>query len=357
MKQIKSIGALLLAVVMLFCLAACGESKENSDAPGGSEDAYTLVFSFHDPDNNTQNTDIFQPYFDKITEETDGRVQFECHYNGELVGLGEAYDAVAKGTVDMAVIRDGTLPYCPILTLIENPPLTGGTCSRSSYVPNQLADEYPELESDFPGVKFMLRYQMTYGYLGTTEACGPIETYEDLSGKTLIIGSALAADRLSAYGGTPMDVLPPDFYTSLEKGLADGAMTVTQPEMVTYSWSDVVKNVTLVPVIHAVTSVVINQDVWNSLPADIQEIIDGLNDYAVDLADEAMNKANEEVIETLKSDYDTNFVEPSEELFASMYEADQAVYAEYIQSLKDQGMENAEEVYTRYMELHEEYAE
>ncbi len=372
MKQIKSISALILAVVMLLCLMACGTggntekpapASEAAEAPAEAaeaaapEEVYTLVFSFHDPDTNTQNTEIFQPYFEKITEETDGRVQFECHYNGELVGLGEAYDAVAKGTVDIAVIRDGTLPYCPILTLIENPPLTGSNCTRSSYVLNQLADEYPELENNFPGIKFMLRYQMTYGYLGTTASCGPIETYDDLSGKTLIIGSALAADRLSAYGGTPLDVLPPDFYTSLEKGLADGAMTVTQPEMVTYSWSDVVKNVTLVPVIHAVTSVVINQEVWESLPADIQEIIEGLNGYAVDLADTAMNEANDEAIATLKSDYDTTFVEPSEDLVAAMYEADQDVYAEYIQNLKDQGMANAEEIYARYMELYEEYSE
>ena len=71
MKQIKSISALILAVVMLLCLMACGTGG-NTEKPA-PEEVYTLVFSFHDPDTNTQNTEIFQPYFEKITEISNSR--------------------------------------------------------------------------------------------------------------------------------------------------------------------------------------------------------------------------------------------------------------------------------------------
>lgn len=368
----KKAITLVLALVMLLCICACGSTTETasepaaetgtnsaqqSDAaaePAKADEVYTLVFTFSDPEGNNQYTDIFKPFFDKITEETDGRVQFECHFNGELVSLSEAYDAAVKGIVDIAYIRSGSLPYCPFESLLENPPITGKECTRSSYIMNQLFDEYPELGAGYTGVKFLFRYQMYYGYIGTTKDA--IESFDDLKGKTMIVGSALAASRAQAFGATPLDVLPPDFYTSLEKGLADGALTVTQPEMVSFSWADVIGNVTMLPVIKATAGLVINEDTWNSLPADIQEAIENAIPEAIELADQAAHNCSVAAIETLEAG-GTNYIEPDEEFVNAVKAADEVVIQAYIDELEADGLTNAGEIYARYLELYNEYSE
>lgn len=343
----KRILTILLVLAMLLAVPVAQAAA--------ADEEITLVFSFSDPETNNQYTDIFKPYFDMITARSGGRVQFECHFNGELVSIAEAYDAAAKGIVDIAFVRTGSLSYCPFESLIENPPITGSKCTRGAYVMNTLFSEYPELDESYPGVKFILRYVMYDGYIGTTKT--PIETFEDLKGKTLIIGSALAADRVKAFGGAPLDVLPPDFYTSLEKGLADGAITVTQPEMITYSWADVIKNITLVPVIMPCAGLVMNEDTWNSLPADIQDIITEAMAEAIDLADEAVVRLDEESIETLKAEYGINYIEPSEDLVAALQAADEECVSNFIAQLESSGLPNAGEIYARFLELYNEYSE
>ena len=349
----KRILPFLLVLVMLF--AAPAAQAAEAPAEVDPSEVITLVFSFTDPETNNQYTDIFKPYFDMITERTGGRVQFECHFNGELASMMEAYDAAAKGTVDIAYVRTGSLSYCPFESLIENPPIAGSKCLRASYAMNQLFTEFPELADSYPGVHFLLRYVMYDGYIGTTK--DPIEKFEDFKGKTLIIGSVLAANRAKAFGATPLDVLPPDFYTSLEKGLADGAITVTQPEMITYSWSDVIKNVTTVPVIKACCGLAMNEDVWNSLPADIQDIINEAMAEAIDLADSAGLKLETDAIETLTAEYGVNYVEPSDDLIAAMQAADEECIADFIAQLEASSVPNAGEIYARYLELYNEYSE
>lgn len=345
MKNLRFPVLLFLALV-LFVLPVAGCGQQATD------ETITLVFSFHDPDTNHQNVGIFQPWFDMIEERTDGRVQFEAHYNGELVDVSGAYDAVLNGTVDMAVILPSTLAQFPLAQIVSTPFFDVFTW-KPSLVYNELYQEYSEFQAEYSGVKPLILYCMSPGFIGTTEK--EVRTLEDNAGLKMITADAFQADRAQALGQVPVSCPPPEFYTTLEKNIADGGDVVTLPEMITYNWADVIENITLAPFLHMASAVIMNQEKWESLPADIQEIIDDSIPEAVELADQSQILAYKDALERLPTEFGTTIITLSASELARFAAADEPVRDAFIASLDAEGLP-ASEIYADYRTLSEKYA-
>ena len=67
-----------------------------------AKDPITLVFTSHNSGSGFWKTNVIEPYFIELEKRTNGRVKVEQHWNGELVNLMDAYDAMVKGVVDLA---------------------------------------------------------------------------------------------------------------------------------------------------------------------------------------------------------------------------------------------------------------
>ena len=107
----KRIIALLLALCMVFALAACGGDTSEADgneAPAADEGGeaaaddtvYELVVTNHDA-----STSVGQQYvenvLDQVSEESGGRLKFVYYSGGSLFGAGDAVDAVRNGSADI----------------------------------------------------------------------------------------------------------------------------------------------------------------------------------------------------------------------------------------------------------------
>jgi TRAP-type C4-dicarboxylate transport system substrate-binding protein len=345
MKNIR-FPVLVCLVVVLLALPIAGCAQQ------ATEETITLVFSFHDPDTNHQNVGIYQPWFDMIEERTDGRVQFECHYNGELVSVQDAYDAVINGTVDIAVILPSTMAQFPLDQIVATPFFDIFTW-RPSRVYNELYQEYPEFQAEYSEVKPLILYCMSPGFIGTTEK--EVRTLEDNAGLKMITADPFASERAQALGQVPVSCPPPEFYTTLEKGIADGGDVVTLPEMITYNWADVINNITLVPFLHMACAVIMNKDKWESLPDDIQEIIDDLIPEAIDLADRCQILAYKDALTRLPTECGTTIITLSPSELARFAAADEPVRDAFIASLDAEGLP-ATQINDDYRTLSEKYA-
>ena len=346
MKNIRFPVLVCLVVVVLLALLVPGCGQQ------ATEETITLVFSFHDPDTNHQNVGIYQPWFDMIEERTDGRVQFECHYNGELVSVQDAYDAVINGTVDIAVIMPSTMAQFPLEQIVATPYYDIFTW-RPSRVYYELYQEYPEFQAEYSQVKPLILYCMSPGFIGTTEK--EVRTLEDNAGLKMITADPFASERAEALGQVPVSCPPPEFYTTLEKGIADGGDVVTLPEMITYNWADVINNITLVPFLHMANAVVMNKDKWESLPDDIKEIIDDLIPEAIDLADECQILAYKDALERLPVEFGTTIITLSPSELARFAEVDEPIRDAFIASLDAEGLP-ATQIDDDYRTLSEKYA-
>lgn len=377
MKPMK--GLVIVCLLLLLAalgLASCGgdtattvNSSATTAAPSttapaapstttapttGSAEAITLVFSFSDPETNNMYANIFKPWFAQIEQSTGDKVKFEPHFMGELVGLMEAYDAVVKGTVDMAFIRQATMPQFKLDSIVEAG-YYSDKCLRPSQVYNELYQNYPEMQAAYEDVKVLLLYTMPPGYLGTSKV--PVSKIQDVKGLKLITSNQLMAQRAAALGAASISVPPPEFYPSLEKGVADGGMTVTQPEMITYKWADVIKNITKIECLRPTCGVVMNMDKWNSLPDDVKKIIDQMNPSIVELADKAMFNAHTEALTALpEPPYNVKFVEPDEAMLSAFEAADKPVMEKYVTGLDGEGLP-ASQFYKDYKDLLAKYSD
>lgn len=346
MKKVRFLGLACLMVMLIGSIAGCAQQTPTVAQPT------TLVFSFHDPDTNNQNVGIYQPWFNMIEQRTGGKVKFECHYNGELVSVMDAYDSVAKGTVDIAVILPSTLAQFPLDEIVASPAFDT-MAWRPSRVYNELYQKYPEFQAEYSQVKLLLLYCMSPGNLGTTKK--PVKTLEDCAGLKVITADPYQSERAKALGQIPVSCPPPEFYTTLEKGIADGGDVVTLPEMITYKWADVIKNITLLPFLQMDSAVIMNKQKWDSLPADVKKVIDDSIPEAIDLADKSQILAYKDALARLPKEFGTNIITLSPSELARFVQADNPVRDKFVADLSAKGLP-AKQIYDDYTSLSKKYS-
>jgi TRAP-type C4-dicarboxylate transport system substrate-binding protein len=112
-------------------------------------------------------------------------------------------------------------------------------------------------------------------------ACLPLElignkdvkVLEDWKGLMVQAVSPTASEVITALGGGPVPAPFVEGYTVLEKKTVDATMTSPQ-FMTTFKLNEVAKYLTLAYISPAALCVTVNMDVYNSMPKDIQQILD-----------------------------------------------------------------------------------
>ena len=141
----------------------------------------------------------------------------------------------------------------------------------------------------------------------------------------------------------------------LEKGVADGGMVVTLPSMYTYKWKDVIKNITVIPVLRAVNGVVMNKAKWDGLPDDVKKIINDMTPELIEMADKTQTAAFNDALNRLSKEPDITIIRLSPEEIAKFVEADKPARDAYLKSLDAKGLP-ATKFNADYIELEKKYS-
>lgn len=95
-----------------------------------------------------------------------------------------------------------------------------------------------------------------------------VKTLEDIKGmKIRAVGSSVK--MIESLGGVAVVVAAPEVYVALERGVIDGVLTIADAIM-SYKWFEVARYYTYVPTGCYYFMLVMNKDVWNSMPYDVQ---------------------------------------------------------------------------------------
>jgi TRAP-type C4-dicarboxylate transport system substrate-binding protein len=298
------------------------------------------------------NEEIFKPWFAELEKRSGGRVKVEAHYAGELVPVPEAYDAVVKGTVDIAHVI--TSHFAQFFTSnVFNLPTFDNYGWRPSRIYLELYQQFPGVQAEYSAVKPTILMCMFINHLGTTKK--PVRKLEDVQGLKMIAGGKLANDRAQGLGMVPVSCTPPETYSFLEKGVADGGTFVTMPELFTYRWGDVLKYITVIPMARPPQSVIMNLDKFNSLPADIQKMIDDMMAEFADVADESQARGYNDAVARAPQELGTEFIKLSPEEIARWVEADRPVINTFIADLDAKGIPG-KQFYDVYQQLEKKYS-
>lgn len=254
------------AAIVLACLAALGAT-----AMAAEEKVYNLNFTSVYMERHPTVQNSWLPWAETIKKRTNGRVTITFFNPNTLCPEPEIFDAVRKGQVDIGhntVSRNQgklTVPCVfDIPTVITYPPVAAEVFWR-------MVTEIPEIQAEFKGIKLL-----AVGVSAPTQldlAKGNVLKLEDIKGKKILAGTGDQARLVRALGGNPVVMPVPDFYLSLSRNMADGCWLPRAP-LRSYKISETLQSITVGNFAISGFWMGINQQTWDSLPADLQKIIE-----------------------------------------------------------------------------------
>jgi TRAP-type C4-dicarboxylate transport system substrate-binding protein len=206
----------------------------------------------------------------EIEKRTNGRVQIQVFQSGSLLGAPAMFQGIRNGIADMGngitSYSPGNFPFTSIAEL-PNGAQSGWVASNAQY--DFLAKYQPKEWND---VHVLTVVSSGYDIAGIGTAKKPIQKLEDWKGKSIRTNHA---EIITALGGTVKDIPMAEVYDAVSKGVLDGVVGGLEP-FKGWKLGDVSKFFTVnqAPVQPSIMWYnAMNKAKWNSLPADIQQII------------------------------------------------------------------------------------
>ena len=359
------IASLVLLMGTTTLMGGCGEPAPattsspttTSETTAVSEEPITLVFSYFEPPESIFWVSLFKPWFEEVEELSGGRVKVEAHLAGELASLMEAYDATARGAVDMAFVFPMMHPEIFPLEDIGTMCTHDVYCVEYGSIIQELHGMFPEMVAQYTdsGTKLLWAGISNSCGIVSTEKAGPIHTLEDLKGLKSTCTGQLSAARQEALGMVPVSLPPEDCVMSFKTGVLDcgGAAAYLLRDM---GWGPVLSYCT-VPLhyIDGGLALVMNLDTWNSLPADIQQIWEETGKDRVKVWDELALQANKERLASAPEEFGIEVFEFPKEELAKAAALDKPVREAWAAELEDKGLP-ANSVLEEFLRLEQEYS-
>jgi TRAP-type C4-dicarboxylate transport system substrate-binding protein len=213
----------------------------------------------------------------EIEKRTGGKVQITVFPGGTLTPADKCYDGVVKGISDIGfsvlAYTRGKFP----LTEVSDLPLGMKTALVATKAINDYYKKFKPKE--FDEVKVMYLHGHGPGIIHSKKE---ITKLEDLKGMKIRC-TGMAAKIAGALGATPVAMPMGETYDALSRGVVDASMA-PQEALQGWKWGEVVK-FTIEDWGASYSSgmfVVMNKDKWNSLPPDIQKIIEQINEEYIE---------------------------------------------------------------------------
>jgi len=278
---------------------AVGCRRQSTTAPQTSNTAnqkpIELTYSIFFPPKHIQ-CKTAQAWADEIEKRTGGRVHITLYPGGTLTKAPQCYQGVVDGISDIGMsclaYTRGRFPLLEGLDLPVGYP-DGATASR--IVDAVVRQFHPKELED---VHVLYFHGHGPGILASKKT---VRRLEDLKGLK-VRATGLSAKIVTALGGVPVAMSQPETYEALQKGVVEGTLC---PLETLKGWrqGEVIESVTRTSATAYTTAmfVVMNKDVWNSLPADIQTVFTEVSREWVGRHGKAWDEADAEGLAFVKN--------------------------------------------------------
>ena len=320
----KLLGLILLAAIIL---SACGRPDGGtSTGEEDGEETFTIRLAHLVPEEQSSHVKAVE-FKEKLESESDGRLIVELYPNGQLYGSDrEAIEAVQLGNIEMTIPAVAAMAsFNDKFQVFDLPFLFNSNEAAYEALDGELGQELmADLENnDLKGLVFGEN-----GFRHVSNNRGPIESPSDLAGlKMRTLESPLHTDTFNAFGANASPFAFGELYTALQQGTYD-AMDCPISLYYTNRFYEVQDYLTLTGHVYAATALLANNDFFNGLPEDLQELV-------TEAAEEFRTEQRE-----LAQQQDTEFMEQLEE--AGMQIND------LTDEQREEFREAAESVYTKY---------
>lgn len=292
MKTKNRMLALLCALAMMMALAACG-GKSPSGSPPAADDAANSAETPESAGNTNADTDAapagavvlklgttvneedsFQIAAEKfaelVNERTNGAYQIEIYPNGALGDEAAMLESLQIGTLDAAIITSGPfVNFVPEMGVLDMPFLFANNEQAYQILDGEIGQELLDKMSDanLKGLAYAER-----GFRNLTNSVRPVTSAADIAGlKIRVMENEVYTATFAALGVNAVPMAWSEALTGLQQKTIDGQ---ENPVNVLHSYKlwETQKYVTMTRHAYASAIITMSQDVFDKLPADVQEI-------------------------------------------------------------------------------------
>lgn len=323
MKTSKLLVLAITAMLSIGALAGCGG---NDKASGGKESAVTLKIGHVEPEDRSTHKALLN-FKKNVEERSKGRLKIEIYPNGSLGGDVQLTEAVATGSLDMALPSTSVLTtYSDEFGILDMPYLFKSAQSAFSAmdgdVGKTLAEKVKAKGIDILGYTYN-------GPRSTTSKVKPIEKPDDLQGlKMRVMESPIFIDYYKTLGANPTPMSFTELYTGLQQGTVEAQ---ENPPSLTFAnkFYEVQKYSSIDEHVHNFLAFLINDNKFKSLSAEDQKILTEEAKKYVDEQRKMELKDNEKAIRDLETvgKLKTNILTADQK--AAMRKALQPMYEKY----------------------------
>jgi C4-dicarboxylate-binding protein DctP len=315
-KKVFLLVLTLLLVMTSFVLVSCSsgeakpsstENKANEPATSTPDKVYTFKIAHSSSANGDRLPDAIIEISKKIEEESGGRIKLEHYPASQLGGEREILEGIYLGSIDMGVISTGPIAgFFPDIAVTAMPYLLSDREIAWKVYDGKFGQDLAKKMEEETGIRVFGWAENGLRTFSNTKK--PVHTPADMKG--LIIRTMENETHMSMVneiGASAVAIPFNELYTALQQGTVDGQENGIA---LTYAmgFHEVLKYITLDNHVYDPYGVFMNQDVWNSLPADIQEIMNKAMKEFIDLERQYNGRDMEKYTQAMK-DKGIEFIE------------------------------------------------
>lgn len=245
----------LLGVGVIFTKQACAQSK------------ITLTYAnFTGP--GTFAVVQMERWAKEVEKRTNGKVKVHTFPGGTLLPAKNIFDGVIAGTADIGNFvmsyQPGRFPVSEAVDL----PLGFTSAKAASLALYDLIEKYPK---EFAKVKLITAFTCPPAAFMTNK---PVKSLKDIRGMEVRVAGT-GAEVVKRLGGIPIGMPQSETAEALQKGVVKGVVS-SMEILKDFNFAAYCPYATDTKLFVVTFAVVMNKDKWNSLPADVKNVIDTL---------------------------------------------------------------------------------
>lgn len=345
----KSLRPVAVLGIAALGLSACGGNNGGS----GEGDTFELRLTSYQPPNAAE-PQATEQWAQEIEERTDGRVTVEFFYQEALLPGGETLQGVADGRAEMGYIADAYYPAELPLTNVAGLPFLTHSPEAQGHAFADLYEENEDFRAEWEnqGVHVLTWAPVPPNVVAIKEEPSSLE---DFAGQQVrAIGYSGPAFEMA--GMNPIALSQGEVYEALQRGVLDGTSGGSLDILIDRDYQEVAPHfVDLNSGNYAVTMNVINKNLWDDMPEDIQEIINEVSAEYMDTYIEVLASHEEDACDALLEAGGTATILPESEIADWQEQASAQVLEQWLSDAESNSAADAQAFYDSYVELLEQY--
>lgn len=277
MKMKKLMALTLTLIAALSLLAGCGSGngstqESGEENAGTSGETYTIQLAGSVAEDHPITLGLYK--FEELAEEySDGQIQVEVYPNGQLGSNREYFEQCQQGNIQMAEGGAVVLAnFTDKFKFMQLPYLFDSREAVQNFLNGETGKEITLEIAEETGLYPLVFFEN--GFQQLTNSVREVKTPEDLKGlKIRTQENDILLEVYTQLGANPMPMAFSELFTAMQQKTVDGQVN---PVLVasTGNYDEVQSHGTDVNAVYDATSICINYDFYQSLPAELQVVID-----------------------------------------------------------------------------------